>query len=108
MATATAEPALEATAAVAEPRQASLWRDTLGSIVHQRSAVVGLAILLFFALVAIFAAQISPYDPNKVLFDEVGANPRIPPCIHFLGCPAAQPEHWFGLDGNGRDLFSRV
>ena len=25
-----------------------------------------------------------------------------------LGCPADQPEHLFGLDGNGRDFFSRV
>ena len=30
------------------------------------------------------------------------------PCIHLLGCPADQTEHWFGLDGNGRDLFTRV
>ncbi len=26
----------------------------------------------------------------------------------MLGCPTEQTEHWFGLDGNGRDLFTRV
>ena len=30
------------------------------------------------------------------------------PCIHLLGCPASQPQHLFGTDGNFRDVFSRV
>jgi ABC-type dipeptide/oligopeptide/nickel transport system permease subunit len=30
------------------------------------------------------------------------------PCIHLLGCPADQPEHLMGIDGNSRDLFSRI
>jgi ABC-type dipeptide/oligopeptide/nickel transport system permease subunit len=39
---------------------------------------------------------------------EPGAKPRQPPCIHLLGCPASQPEHYFGLDGNARDEYSRM
>ena len=39
---------------------------------------------------------------------EEGAKPRSAPCIHLLGCPADQPEHFMGLDGNVRDVFSRV
>ena len=31
-----------------------------------------------------------------------------PPCIHLLGCPADQPQHILGMDGNVRDFFSRV
>jgi ABC-type dipeptide/oligopeptide/nickel transport system permease subunit len=31
-----------------------------------------------------------------------------PPCIHLLGCPANQPQHLFGIDGNSRDFFSRI
>jgi ABC-type dipeptide/oligopeptide/nickel transport system permease subunit len=33
---------------------------------------------------------------------------RATPCIHLFGCPSNEPQHIFGLDGNGRDLFSRV
>jgi ABC-type dipeptide/oligopeptide/nickel transport system permease subunit len=33
---------------------------------------------------------------------------REPPCIHLLGCPAEQPQHLMGTDGNVRDLYSRV
>ena len=39
---------------------------------------------------------------------EEGAKPRTAPCIHLLGCPDDQPEHYMGLDGNARDVFSRV
>ncbi len=54
-----------------------------------------------------FADVLTAYDPNKVLFDE-GAKRLSPPCIHLLGCPADQAEHFFGIDKNGRDEFSRV
>jgi peptide/nickel transport system permease protein len=87
----------------------SLWRDTLGNILRQRNAVVGLTILLFFILVAIFADQIAPFDPTAVLLgQEEGAKKLAGPCIHALGCPATQPEHFFGIDQNVRDVFSRV
>jgi ABC-type dipeptide/oligopeptide/nickel transport system permease subunit len=90
-------------------RPASLWRDTLGNILRQRNAAVGLVILAFFVLVAIFADQIATHDPITVLLnDEPGVKKLTAPCIHALGCPAAQPEHFFGIDQNIRDVFSRV
>jgi len=95
-------------ALVGEPRS-GLWRDTLGNILRQRNAVVGLTILAFFVLVAIFADQISAYEPNKVLIGlEDGITKLQPPCVHALGCPASQAEHIFGTDGNVRDVFARV
>src|SRR6185369_17164528 len=36
------------------------------------------------------------------------ATKRLPPCIHAFGCPADQPQHILGLDGNIRDEFSRL
>src|SRR4026207_1592367 len=100
--TATAPPIPEAVAGqlVGEGRT-SLWRDTLGNILRQRNAVVGLTILTFFILVAIFADQVATHDPIAVLLgQEEGAKK--------LAGPAAQPEHYFGIDQNVRDVFSRV
>jgi ABC-type dipeptide/oligopeptide/nickel transport system permease subunit len=97
-------PAVEA----AEPGPASsLWRDTLRNILRQRNARVGLTILAVLVFCAVFADVLSAYDPDQVLFGQ-GEKRLTPPCIHILGCPAAQPEHFFGLDQNGRDEFSRV
>jgi ABC-type dipeptide/oligopeptide/nickel transport system permease subunit len=39
---------------------------------------------------------------------EADAKPRTPPCIQLLGCPTDRSEHYFGLDGNARDVYSRV
>jgi peptide/nickel transport system permease protein len=87
----------------------STRRTTLRRVLRQRSAVIALVILAFLFSVAIFADFIAPYDPNQVLIGvEPGVKPRLEPCIHLLGCPATQAEHFFGLDGNVRDEFSRV
>jgi len=84
-------------------------RRVLARLLRQRSAIVGLALLAFLVLVAIFADVIATHDPIKVLFDaEPGIRPRTAPCIHLLGCPAVQPQHLLGTDGNARDEFSRV
>lgn len=83
-------------------------RETGRSILRQRSAVIGLVILLAFALVAIFADQLAPYGPFEDFIGEPGVKTRGGPCIHMLGCPTERTEHWFGLDGNARDVYSRV
>ncbi|HEX7949258.1 MAG TPA: ABC transporter permease [Candidatus Limnocylindrales bacterium] len=116
-------------------RPANLWRDTLANILRQRSAVVGLAILSFLVIVALIAGpsvtttsaglidtwppygtepgglHLAPFDPTLPLLGEAGQEGlarRAPPCIRLLGCQAPTPEHIFGIDGNFRDLFSRV
>jgi ABC-type dipeptide/oligopeptide/nickel transport system permease subunit len=83
----------------------SPWQGALRRIVRHRSAQVGMGILGFLILMAIFAPVLAPYDPIKILRD---VKRRDGPCIHFLGCAADKPEHYFGVDGNGRDLLSRI
>ncbi len=84
----------------------SLTRDILRRLLRNRSAQVGLVMLGFLLLIAIFAPVIAPYDP--IAFNDPNGKTRTTPCIHLLGCPADQPQYLFGLDSNGRDLFSRV
>src|SRR5262245_45081035 len=105
---------MESTAGAAEldqqlvgVRRGGLWRDTMRDLLRQRNARVGLFLLVILVGSALFADVITQYDPNKVLFDE-GATRLDPPCIHLLGCPADQPQHFFGIDKNGRDEFSGV
>lgn len=60
-----------------------------------KSAMVGLVVLLLFALIAIFANLIVPYEKA---IEQNGA-------IRLQG-PSS--EHWFGTDAFGRDTFARI
>ncbi|HET9906432.1 MAG TPA: hypothetical protein VFQ23_07320, partial [Anaerolineales bacterium] len=80
-------------------------QNALRRFIRHRSARVGMTILGLLVFVAIFASVLAPHDPIKPLRD---AKRRSPPCIHFLGCPADQPQHFFGIDSNQRDLLSRI
>ena len=57
---------------------------------------------------ALFAPLIAPYDPEQPLIGIENVGKRDGPCIHLLGCPTDQPQHIMGIDGNFRDVFSRI
>jgi peptide/nickel transport system permease protein len=89
-------------------RSNSLWRLTLRRIFKQRSAMIGLSLLVVLMLTAIFAPLLAPYDPEQVLIGIEDVKKRQAPCIYALGCPKDQPQHIMGTDGNVRDEFSRI
>jgi peptide/nickel transport system permease protein len=83
------EPLIAEEAAQESPG-ARAWRR----LMQRKSAVLGLGIIALFVLVAVFAPLIAPYDPAQQGWTSI----RKPP----------SPQHWFGTDESGRDLFSRV
>jgi len=70
-------------------------RDVWSQILHNRSAVVGLAILLFFTFLAFAAPWIAPYGPLQAV-------PDAPPFSR------PSPQHPFGVNQLGRDIYSQV
>jgi ABC-type dipeptide/oligopeptide/nickel transport system permease subunit len=83
----------------------NLWLDALRHLLEKRSAVVGLIMLGALTIIAILAPVLATHKPTEIIRD---AKRNSPPCIHLLGCPEDQAEHYFGIDGNSRDFFSRV
>jgi len=97
-----------AVASIGDYRANTLWRLTLRRLFRQKSAVLGMIMLGILIFSAIFAPIIAPYDTEKPLIGIENVSKRQRPCIHLLGCPADQPQHLMGIDGNFRDVFSRV
>lgn len=89
-------------------KSVSLWQTTLRRFFRRKSALVGLGMLCILVFIALTAEIIAPYDPLEVLIGKEPVKMRQAPCIHLLGCPADQPQHIMGLDGNVRDQFSRL
>ncbi len=89
-------------------RSNSLWRLTIRRIFRQRSAVVGLSVLSVIIMLAILAPYLTPYGPTDVLIGVEDVRKRDAPCIHILGCPKEQPQHFLGIDGNVRDVYTRL
>ncbi len=84
------------------------WRLTLRRFRQRRSGMIGLGIISFLILVAVFAPLLAPYEPNEILIGKEDVGRYDPPCIHLLGCPEETPQHILGLDGNVRDELSRI
>ncbi|HSJ19657.1 MAG TPA: ABC transporter permease [Nocardioidaceae bacterium] len=68
--------------------------QTLRALLANKLAVVGLVILALVLTAALFGSALAPYGINQI---DV-ANRLQPP----------SPDHWFGTDELGRDIFSRV
>lgn len=69
-------------------------RQILRRLLQEPTTIAGLVLLVVFALLALAAPLISPYDP---LFQNISAS-LTPP----------SPDYWLGTDKLGRDLLSRM
>ena len=77
-----------------EDKAVSPWKEAWRSFRKNKLAILGLVIVVFFVLLAIFAKWIAPYGFN----DQVLANKHLAP----------SSEHWFGTDDFGRDILTRI
>jgi peptide/nickel transport system permease protein len=80
---------LAADAAVESPARRALRR-----LVRRRGAMVGLAVIAIFVLLAVLAPWVTPYDPIAQSWMTVRKAPSA--------------LHWFGTDEVGRDVLTRV
>ncbi|WP_436347534.1 ABC transporter permease [Natronorubrum sp. FCH18a] len=89
----------------------SRWKRALYKFTRNRSALLGLAVVVVLSMLAVFARPITvlgltvqpfglaPYEPGTILY-------MVDPSISTWDPPSA--SHPMGVDGNGRDIFSRV
>jgi peptide/nickel transport system permease protein len=70
------------------------WLRKLGPVVSSPKAIIGLAMVSFWILVAAFGPLLMPYGPSEQDVDAVNEGPSW--------------EHWLGTDDAGRDLLSRL
>lgn len=88
-----------------------VWRDAFKNLLRNRSAIIGLTIIGVLLFLALAAPILANYDPLQSMIGQPGHTGRLPakpPCIHLLGCPVEEPEHYMGLDLNARDMWSRL
>jgi peptide/nickel transport system permease protein len=89
-------------------KSVSLWQITWRRLFRRKSALVGMVVLGTLVLIALTAQWFAPYNPYTPLIGVEPVTMRQAPCIHLFGCPADQTQHIMGIDGNGRDEFSRL
>ena len=73
-----------------------LWSEAWQRLQRNPGALVGFALVALFVLVALLAPVIAPYHPRQQAL------------AGSLSFAAPSGAHPFGLDGLGRDVFSRV
>ncbi len=72
----------------------SEFRRVVSVFFGRKLAVVGLVLVVFLIITAIFAPWIAPYPPNDINMAQTLAEPSA--------------EHWLGTDNLGRDVLSRI
>lgn len=76
--------------AAEESELATVWRRFR----RHKLALFGLAVIILFTALAVFAPVISPHDPNAIDLRALNRGPTA--------------QHWFGTDELGRDVFTRL
>ena len=80
--------------ALREPLARTPRRLAASRFLRRPAAVAGLAVILVFIAMAVFAPVLAPFDPIATSWSAIRKAPSA--------------AHWMGTDENGRDVLSRV
>ena len=89
--------------AVPRPAQDGPWRRAWRKLARNRIAMAGLAVVLFFIVVAVFAPWIAPHDPTDLAKLDL-LDSRTPP----LWLEGGDKRFLLGTDNQGRDMLSAI
>ncbi|WP_211654607.1 oligopeptide ABC transporter permease [Planococcus alpniumensis] len=102
----------------------SFWQDAWRSLKKNKGAIISLILFGLIVLMSFIGPMISPYEPNDQTITHANLPPKVP-VIENLGImdgvgtlggrqvdmyelKNVEQNYWFGTDGLGRDMFSRV
>ena len=80
--------------AAADASEENPWARAWRRLKRRKGAMAGLAVVVLFVLVAVFAPLVAPYDPIATSWSAVRKAPSA--------------AYWLGTDEVGRDLLSRI
>ncbi|MGZ9811353.1 ABC transporter permease subunit [Pseudoroseicyclus sp. H15] len=79
----------------------SLWADARHRFFQNKAAVVSMVVLFLILLFALFGQYLNEHNPTFIDFS-LGGN------LREIGKPSIENGHYFGLDQDKRDLYSRT
>lgn len=104
--TAQALPRFSGKEQVIERKPTSLYRDALQRLLRNKGAVLGLIVVTFFALVAIFAPVLAPHNALQIYSNN---SERLPAWVTDPNPnKTGNPDFLLGTDSIGRDVLSRL
>jgi dipeptide transport system permease protein len=90
----------DATAPALAPAPPGPLKAFWSAFTENRGAVLGLIVVCFVCLIAVFAPLLAPYDP----LEQIKGATRLPP----FWADGADPRFLLGTDAVGRDMLSRL
>jgi oligopeptide transport system permease protein len=102
----------------------SFWQDAWHRLRKNKGAIFSLILFTLIVIMSFVGPMISPYEPNSQTITHANLPPKIPVLENFgifdgvgtLGgkevdlyeMKNVEVNYWFGTDGLGRDMFSRL
>lgn len=102
----------------------SFWQDAWLRIRKNKAAIVSMFVLLFIITMAFVGPMISPHDGETQTLKHANLPPKVPGLeklgildgygvmagkeVDLYALKNVDTYYWFGTDGLGRDMFSRV